>query len=103
MKVEEREPIVIVPPVRALPTHRMSGRTSAASQAKRWPVRQKPVAISSAMMAASVSGVVSPGTATMSRPTEQTALMLSRRSIDSAPVQCTRVQPGHSLLATAAE
>ena len=42
-------PMVIVPPVRALPMQRMSGRTSAASQAKRYPVRQKPVAISSAM------------------------------------------------------
>ncbi len=56
-----------------------------------------PIAISSAMIAASVSAVVSPGTATMSSPTEQTALMLSSRSIDSAPARAAATMPASSL------
>src|SRR5499427_348486 len=56
-----------------------------------------PIAISSAMIAASVSALVSPGTATMSRPTEQTALMLSSRSSDSAPTRAAATMPASSL------
>src|SRR4030095_11062358 len=52
-----------------------------------------PIAISSAMIAASVSAVVSPGTATMSSPTEPNALMLSRRSL-AARMNRAR-QPAH--------
>ena len=38
---------VMYPPVRAFPMHMMSGSTPACSQAKNFPVRPNPVAISS--------------------------------------------------------
>ena len=44
-----------------------------------------PMAISSAMIADSVEAEVAPGTQTISRPTEQTAVIASSFSIDSAP------------------
>lgn len=52
------------PPVRALPTHRMSGVMPAASLAKRVPVRPKPVAISSQMSRTSCRRVISRRAAT---------------------------------------
>ena len=44
-----------------------------------------PMEISSAMIAEIIPGEVSPGTATMSSPTEHTAVIASSLSRDSAP------------------
>ena len=49
-----------------------------------------PMAASSAMMAEMVSAGVSPGTAIMSRPTEQTQVMASSLSSVSAPASAAR-------------
>src|SRR5205814_4710076 len=56
-----------------------------------------PMAISSAMMADSVSAEVSPGTATMSSPTEQTALMASSPDSVSAPARAAATMAASSL------
>ncbi len=52
-----------------------------------------PMAASSAMMAAMVSAVVSPGMAIMSRPTEQTQVMASSFSRLSAPFSAAWIMP----------
>ena len=49
-----------------------------------------PIAASSAMMAEIVSAVVSPGTAIISRPTEQTQVMASSLSIVRTPLRAAR-------------
>ena len=56
-----------------------------------------PMAASSAMMAAMVSAGVSPGMAIMSRPTEQTQVMASSFSRDSAPFSAAWIMPMSSL------
>ena len=55
-----------------------------------------PMAASSAMMAESVSALVSPGTAIMSRPTEQTQVMASSLSICRTPSSAARIIPASS-------
>ena len=56
-----------------------------------------PIAASSAMMAASVSGSVSPGTTIISRPTEQTAVIASSFSIARQPVLAAAIIPASSV------
>ena len=56
-----------------------------------------PMAASSAMMAEMVSAGVSPGTAIMSRPTEQTQVMASSLSTHSAPALAAAIMPSSSL------
>lgn len=55
-----------------------------------------PIAASSAMIAEIVSADVSPGTAIISRPTEQTAVMASSFSIDNAPRFTASIIPASS-------
>ena len=55
-----------------------------------------PMAASSAMMAAITSAGVSPGMAIMSRPTEQTAVIASSFSIESAPQRAASIMPASS-------
>ena len=55
-----------------------------------------PMAISSAMRPEMTSAVVSPGTATMSMPTEQTAVMASSFSSVSAPACAAAIMPSSS-------
>src|SRR5438093_505698 len=55
-----------------------------------------PMAISSAMMALMVSAGVSPGTATMSSPTEHTAVIASSFSSESAPTSTASTIPWSS-------
>ena len=50
-----------------------------------------PMAASSAMMADSVAAVVSPGTAIISNPTEQTQVIASSFSKDSAPMRAASI------------
>ena len=52
-----------------------------------------PMAASSAIMAATVSAVVSPGTAIISRPTEHTQVMASSFSIVSLPAAAALIMP----------
>jgi hypothetical protein len=52
-----------------------------------------PIAASSAMMAAIVDAGVSPGTAIMSRPTEQTQVMASSLSMLMAPMRAASIIP----------
>ena len=56
-----------------------------------------PMAASSAMMAAMVSALVSPGTAIMSSPTEHTQVMASSLSSVSAPEEAAAIMPSSSL------
>ena len=56
-----------------------------------------PMAASSAMIAEIVSAVVSPGTAIMSRPTEQTQVMASSLSRQSVPRFAAAIMPSSSL------
>ena len=56
-----------------------------------------PMAASSAMMAEMVSAEVSPGTAIMSRPTEQTQVIASSLSSVRAPFSAARIMPMSSL------
>ena len=55
-----------------------------------------PMAISSAMMPAMASTGVSPGMAIMSRPTEQTQVMASSFSSESAPASAAAIMPASS-------
>ena len=52
-----------------------------------------PIAASSAMMPEITSGVMSPGTTIMSRPTEQTAVIASSFVIESAPLFAAAIMP----------
>jgi hypothetical protein len=56
-----------------------------------------PIAISSAISAEIVSAAVSPGTATMSIPTEQTQVIASNFSSDMAPASTAAIMPASSL------
>ncbi|CAN4047927.1 hypothetical protein EJMLMN_EJMLMN_07670, partial [Dysosmobacter welbionis] len=56
-----------------------------------------PMAASSAMMAEMVSAGVSPGTAIMSRPTEQTQVMASSLSRQRVPASAAAIMPSSSL------
>ena len=55
-----------------------------------------PIAASSAMMAEMVSAEVSPGTAIMSSPTEQTQVIASNLSIVSVPSSAAAIMPSSS-------
>ena len=56
-----------------------------------------PMAASSAMMPEIISGVMSPGTQIISRPTEQTAVMASSFVMESAPLFAAAIMPASSL------
>ena len=55
-----------------------------------------PIAASSAMIAEMVSAVMSPGTTIISRPTEQTAVMLSSLVISRCPLLAAAIMPASS-------
>ena len=56
-----------------------------------------PIAMTSAIVPASASREVSPGTTIMSSPSEQTAVIASSFSIDSTPSAAARAMPASSL------